>query len=452
MKVSILKRTILKLLQKGQTKSLCELISRIHPADLALVVPSIKLKERKTLFEEVIDDKSCALILSEVSDKKLVIKILNNIDHKRISKIFHHIPTDVAASILSGLKTTDIEAILRLTEKEDATKINGLLRYEQKSSGSIMTPTFKSFHQNLDVDSAIKELRASQATSTSSYIYVTDKSGRLQGYMNLCDLLSAKENSKLSEITWVHNIYVKAHEPIEEVLRKANRYHLIEVPIISKDRMLVGVVTINNIIKIMKNNSSENMLKNVGVPYIEDPINASIWNNLKIRFWWLMFCFIGALAISFVLNKTIVDVNHITSSLFMIPVVAILSIINSIQTSTSTTRNIFLGKIDGGVKFKFLYNEIKANLFLGIFYGSASGFFSFSFYHQLKLACVTSLCIALVFPVSAILGFMFPVIMTKIKRLPAGISLPFLATISLLICAIMYLLLSTNLMAIDIIR
>lgn len=451
MKVSILKRTILKLLHKGQTKNLGELISRIHPTDIALVVPSIKPKERKTLFEEVIGDKDCALILSEVSDKRLVTRILHNIENKRISKIFHHIPTDVAAGILGRLKTSDSEAILRLMQKEDATKVNGLLRYEQKSAGSIMSPIFKSFRQDTDTETAIKNIRETKEDTKSSCIYVTDNNGRLQGYFHLCDLLSAKQGSKLSEITWGHNKYVKAHEPIEEVLRIANRYSLIEVPIISKDRMLVGVVPISNIMKIMKKDISDNILKNVGASYINDPINASVWNSLKTRFWWLLFCFIGALSIAFTIHQTTNDANSIAVYLLMLPLVAIMSAINSVQTSTATSRHIFLGKIDGSIKIKFLYNEIKTNIFLGTFYGTLSGLFSFSIYNQIKLACVTALGIAFIFPISAFLGFIFPVIMTKIKRLPSGVSIPFLVTISFVICAIMYLLLSTNLMAIDII-
>lgn len=451
MKVSILKRNILKLLHKGQTKKLGELISRIHPSELALVIPSIKPKERKILFEDVIDDKNCALILSEVSDRKLVIRILNNIENKRISKIFHYIPTEVAAGILARLKTSDCEAILRLMQKEDATKINGLLRYEQKSAGSIMSPIFISFNQHTDTELAIKKLREVKTDRTNSYVYVTDNNGRLQGYFHLRDLLSAKQDSKLSEIIWAHNKYVKSNESIEEVLRIANKYSLIEVPIISKDHILVGVVPVSNIMKIMKKDISNNILKNVGASYIDDPINASLWNNLKTRFWWLLFCFVGALFIELAIHQTVSETNSLVISLLMFPLVAIISAINSIQTSTATSRYIFLDKIDGYIKIKFLYNEIKTNIFLGTFYGTLSGLFSFYLHNQIKLACVNALAIAFTFPISAFLGFILPVIMTKIKRSPSGISIPFLVTVSFVICALIYLLLSTNLMAIDII-
>ena len=159
MKPCILKKTILGLFHKGQSKNLSELIGRVHPADLALVFPSIKDKERAIFFDQIIDNPNAAKILSEMSDKKLVIKILSSLDHKRIGEIFHHMEPDDAADILGYLTLRDAEAILRLMQREDAIEINKLLRYEANTAGGIMTPSFVSFQADMDVDESIKKLK-----------------------------------------------------------------------------------------------------------------------------------------------------------------------------------------------------------------------------------------------------------------------------------------------------
>ena len=450
MKPSILKKTILGLFHKGQSKNLSELIGRVHPADLALVFPGIKDKERAVFFDQIIDNPNAAKILSEMSDKKLVIKILSGMDHKRIGEIFHHMEPDDAADILGYLNLRDAEAILRLMRRDDAIEINKLLRYEANTAGGIMTPSFVSFQADTDVDNAIKKLKKGRIIDHITYIYIVDKDGRLLGYLPLSELLLFPGTTEVGKAIKDDTFYVNTHLPVNEVLRIANKYHLIEIPVVSKDKQLVGVITSDDVMDIMKNENSQKFLKDSGASYIDDPLNTSVLEYFKTRFWWLLFCFMmGTVSVVF-MQWLLTRSNNVTGYITMLPLVIMMSVVSSIQTSALTSRNIFLGKLDGNSKIRGLYKEICLSIITGIIFGSLSGGVNFAFNQNLKLACVTALAVFILFPVSAFIGFSTPVLMTRIRKLPSSSSIPFTVVVSSLINVCAYLLISTNLMSISI--
>ncbi|MCX6112279.1 MAG: CBS domain-containing protein [Proteobacteria bacterium] len=451
MKPSILKKTVLNLFHKGHSKNLSELIGRVHPVDMALVFPGIRDKERKVFFDQIIDNPNAAKILSEMTDKKLIIKILNGLDHKRIGEIFHHMEPDDAADILGYLPVMDAEAILRLMQREDSIEINKLLRYEPDTAGGMMTPSLVSFHADTDVDDAIKKLKKNRIIDHIIYVYVVDKDSRLLGYLPLNDLLLFPGSTKMGKVINENTFYVKTHIPINEVLRIVNKYHLLELPVVSKGKQLVGVITSDDVMDIMKHENSQKLLKDSGVSYIDDPINASIWEYFKTRSWWLFFCFFAGIATALATQEiTEIPINTM-SYITMIPLVIMMSVVSSIQTSAATSRNIFLGKLDGDSKIKVLYKEMKLSIIMGIIFGVMSGGFNFGFNQNPKLSCVVALSVFALFPVSTLIGFIMPVLMTRIKRRPSTSFVPFTATVSSLVNVCLYLLISTNLMAIDII-
>ncbi len=450
MKPSILKKTILNLYNKGQSKNLSELIGRIHPADLALVFPSIKEKERAIFFDHIIDNPNAAKILSEISDKKLVIKILSGMDHKRMGEIFHHMEPDDAADILGDLSLRDSEAVLRLMQREDAIEINKLLRYEANTAGGIMTPSFVSFLADTDVDDAIKKLKKDKTIDLVIYVYVVDKEGRLLGYLSLNELLLFPGTTKMGKTINKETFYLRTHLPVSEVLRIINKYHLIETPVVSKDKQLVGIITSDDIMNIMKDENSQKLLKYSGASYIDDPLNSSVLEYFKTRFWWLLFCFIMGIASVAFMQWLLSRVNNTTGYITMIPLVVMMSVVSSLQTSALTSRNIFLGKLDGKSKIRVLYKEINLSIINGIVFSGLSGGFNFALNQNLKLACVTTLAVFILFPVSAFIGFSTPVLMTRIRKLPSSSSIPFTTTVSSLINVCSYLLISTNLMSISI--
>ena len=452
MKPSILKNTILKLFHKGYSKNLSALIDRIHPADLALVFPSIQDKERKTLFDQIIDDEHAAKILTEITDRKLVAKILNGLNHKRICDVFHYMEPDDAADILGFLPTKDSEAILRLMQKDDATEVNKLLKYEPDTAGGIMTPGFVAVLGDNDVEEIRRKLRKIKGIELIIYIYTVDKESRLLGRVPVSDILIAPDDTKISKITDKNIFYVKSRVPRDEVLRIVNKYHLIEIPVVNKDRQILGIITADDVMDVMKNETTEKLLINSGARHIDDQARASVWKYFKARFCWSLFCFIGgiaaAAAIQGIVPTNIAQLSYLT----MLPLVVIMSVISSSQTAASVARSIFIGKLDGEPKIKVLYKEIKLSIVMGILFGAIAGGFDYLYNQHLRMACVIAAGIFILFPVSAYIGFIMPVLMTKIRRIPSNATMPFTATVSFLLNVCIYLLMSTNLLALVIIR
>lgn len=239
-----------------------QMLSELHPADIAYLVSNITRKEGTHLIENL-DLETAADTLSELELDRQT-DIINAIEHEKAADILEEMQPDEAADLLSDLPTEKAKEILEHIEKEESEDIQELLGHEEDTAGGIMTNIFISYPPNITVKEAIDRFKKdAEEIETAYYIYITDEQGRLKGIVSLRELLLADPLLLLSEImeTKVKTVLPDADEMT--VAKIISKYNILAVPIVDSNGVLLGIATIENIIDLIIPHSAKRKLRRI---------------------------------------------------------------------------------------------------------------------------------------------------------------------------------------------
>ncbi|MGI9859798.1 CBS domain-containing protein [Moorella naiadis] len=241
-------------------------IKELHPADLADIIDDLDSIRRNQLLANL-DNKTTAEALAEAElDTK--IEIIANMDSTRASKILAEMPYDEAADILGELSDEKSNELLGHMAREKAQDVRELMKYPENTAGALMTTEFIAFPAEMTAEESIAKLRElAPSAETIYYLYVIDAKGVLKGVLSLRDLIVAPPQTPLESIMRTKVISVKDQDNYDIVLETVTKYNLLAVPVVNADQMLAGIITIDDVIDIMKpdrsglNNFTDFMLR-----------------------------------------------------------------------------------------------------------------------------------------------------------------------------------------------
>ncbi len=224
-----------------------EMVASLHPADIAEIISSVSRDEGESLFRDL-DVKTAAETLSEL-EPDVQSRIIEEMDSDRASTIIGEMPPDEAADLLSDLPAEKMQEILDRIDKEDAEDIQELLEHEEDTAGGLMTNEFLAYPPDTGVGEAIERFKEdAKEIETIYYIYVIDDEEVLKGVLSLRELLLAEPDKRLSEIM-VTNLKTVCPEDDESVVAAAiSKYNLVAIPVVDSDGVLLGIVTVDDII------------------------------------------------------------------------------------------------------------------------------------------------------------------------------------------------------------
>lgn len=217
----------------------------LHPADLADVMNDLSADERVLVFNSL-DRKKAAetLIVSQLEVQKSVFKGMNM---KRIAELLEHMPHNEAAAILTLMPLIRNETILRLMNRKYAAAVRKILSYNKSSAGAIMSTDFLAIPDYFSIKQAIAFLRKEMPKPNKiHYFYIKDKSNQLTGVVSLRDILLSNQKEKISSLVKRNVLTVNVDTPIDEAFNIMNKYNLLALPVLSKDRKIVGVIRISD--------------------------------------------------------------------------------------------------------------------------------------------------------------------------------------------------------------
>jgi Mg2+ transporter MgtE len=224
-----------------------QMLSELHPADIADIISQVSHKEGATFFKDL-DVDVAAEALSELKPETQV-DIISEMDTDKAADIIEEMPPDEAADILSDLPVDKAKDILESIEKEEAEDIQELLSHEEDTAGGLMTNVFIAYPPDTSIKEAIEKLRKDAETiETVYYIYVIDSDEKLIGVISLRDLLLADQNERLSDIMATKLKTVSPETDEMEVAGIISKYNLLALPVIDVEGYLLGIVTIDDII------------------------------------------------------------------------------------------------------------------------------------------------------------------------------------------------------------
>lgn len=224
-----------------------QMVSELHPADIAEIISQVSRKEGATFFKDL-DLETAAEALSELQPE-IQTAIITGMDAEKAADIIEEMPPDEAADVLSDLPVDKAKEILEHIEKEEAEDIQELLSHEEDTAGGLMTNEFIAYPPEITVREAIDRFKKdAEEIEAVYYIYVIDENEKLIGVMSLRDLLLASLDSKLSDIMETRIKTVTPGTDEDEVAEIISKYNIVALPVVDNEGIMLGIVTIDDIL------------------------------------------------------------------------------------------------------------------------------------------------------------------------------------------------------------
>lgn len=438
--VLLLVDTFRKFHRRGANLNLINIIEKTHPGDLALLFRSFSLHERLYFFSliQTIDKK--ADILSELDDN-FIIEILRTLDRKDVITIFKQMDYDDESNILRLLPEEEQQELLKMMHDEESREVEALMGYAEDTAGSIMNPEVFILEEDLTVGEAIKRIQTQIDTEMVFYIYVSDDRNHLVGVVSLRQLILNTPEKKLSGLMVEEVISVRPETDQEEVARIAARYNFIAIPVVDNENKIIGIVTVDDIIDVVREEAAEDLLQMAGLGRDTDILLKSAWETTKQRFPWLLATYIGGLIAAFVIGAFHDLLTTFVILTSFIPVIGGMGGNIGTQSSTIITRGLTTGRVNENTTWKIVLKELRVGVSLGVLYGLVLGLITFtmtwimkdntygySIANSVELSVAIALGILIAMTIATFVGSISPILLNKIKIDPAIATGPLVTT------------------------
>ena len=427
--ITIIRDTYRRLLRRHARTNLIKLTNKTHPADLAIVFRYFTEDEQSQAFALMRDDEHTAEFLTEL-DEALVKDLLQKESSERIASIIEKAPANDQSDILGALSVERSQSVIDLLKQEEQEELAEIMGYPEDSAGAMMTTDVFTLHEGTTSGNAIKTLQDQEDAEMVFYLYVTDDDDRLVGVVSLRALATTPSDTKLKDIMIKRVHSVRPETDQEEVARVVAQYNFLAVPIIDPDERLLGIVTVDDVVDVIREEATEDFLQMAGAGKDREILLKSSWENARARLPWLFASWIGGIIAASLIGAF----EHMLESIIVlaafIPVIIGMGGNIGTQSSTIIVRGIATGRVDVGGELKLILKEMRVGLILGVLYGLLLGFFAdFSFEDApSNLGIVVGLSICASMLLAATIGTVTPLILRKLDIDPAVATGPFVTT------------------------
>ena len=443
----ILVESIKRLLRRDATSHLLKIVKKTHAADLAVVFDSLSIHNQRRLFKLINDVGLKGEIFSNL-DEDIFLGLVDGINLDDIVEILDLMPRDDVADLLGRLPVEKSDAILEKMKKEGSEEVEGLLHYEDDTAGGIMVPEFIALQEEITAGEAIQSLQKEHLdVEMPFYLYVVDASGKLMGVSSLRQLVVVPPNTPLKNFMTTDVFAVNTDMDQEEVAKIVARYDILAVPVVDDTNKLVGIITVDDVIDIIREEATEDILKMVGVgeEFVE---TKSILNNIKMRMPWLFASCVGGIIASFIIGYFQSSLTKLAYLAAFIPVIMGMGGNIGVQSSTITVRGLATGRLAIGDIWSVVFKQLIVGLMLGLFYGFAVGVVAQLKYSRELFALSVGLGVLSSMTLAALAGSLVPMTLAKINIDPAIASGPFVTTAIDIISVSFYFIIATTLLGI----
>ncbi len=427
-KTPLLAETVRKLVGRGATPNAYNILSKLHPSDIAELLGELHENSRKVTFELLVQrDLSLASeALSELGVDRGA-ELLLDMSPEEISKLLQELDPDDAAEFVGYLPAESREEILGAMRQKDAAEVQDLLQYPEQTAGRIMNPNVFSLHEDTTVGEAITRLQTMGEVEMAFYIYVVDDRNHLVGVLSLRQLLLKRPERRLKDIMVPTVISVRTDTDQEDVARLVDSYNILAMPVVDEENKLVGLITVDDVIDVIKEEATEDIYRLAGLD-AHERVFSSPGTSVRMRIPWLGLnlatAFLAALVVS-LFEDTIQ--KFAVLAVFM-PIVPLLGGNAGTQTLTVMVRGIALGELSWSNSRKALVKEMLVGLINGIVIGALVALVAFFWKGSPVLGFVIGLAMVGNLLVAAVMGTLVPLALRALKVDPALASSVFVTT------------------------
>jgi magnesium transporter len=439
--------SVRRLNRRGAVAHLLKLLDKTHPADMAWVFRHLSPVERKDIFNIIAQTDLVGEFLSEV-DQSIMLELVQDLTPKFMVAVVSEMASDDVADLLEALPEDMANEIRRLMEKEDREEVDELLQYHPETAGGLMSPDFMSLDGELSAGDAIKKIQdLSEEMEMAFYLYITHGDGQLTGVISLRELLIHPPYRLLKNIMNSNVTSVTTDTNQEEVAHVISQYNFLAVPVVDNNYKLVGIVTVDDIIDVIREEATEDFLQMAGAGKDREILLKSTFDNAMTRAPWLFASWIGGVLAMFIIIYFDTELQKVLALAAFIPIVMGMGGNIATQSSTIIIRGIATGRVNMQELSKVIFKEMRVGLILGTIYGLFLGVLAFFGYGEpANLGLVVGLSVLFVMTMAATVGTFVPLILKRLDFDAAIATGPFVTTAIDILGVLAYFLIAKSLL------
>ena len=419
---------IKKLIEDNNRDKLLSSLADIHYADLAEIFELLETTEVIFLVK-IFDKQKIADALAEI-DEDLREIILEKLSAKEIAEKIVELDTDDATDVISELTEERQERVFsQIKDAELTDDIKELLKYDEDTAGGLMAKELVSVNENLSISKCLDEIRKQAKSVTRVHsIYVVDSKNRLKGRLSLKDVVTAKSRSKVRDI-YIPNVdYVTVDQEGEDVAKIMSKYDLEAIPVTNKGKTLLGRITIDDIVDLIKDEAEKDYQLAAGISS-EVEVNDSIFQLTKARLPWLFLGLLGGLGSVFILKdfEQIMNQPDLRNLFFYTPLIAAMAGNVGVQSSAIIVQGLANDLVKGSLLNR-LFKEVGLSLINGFALSVILIIFGQIVNQDLSMSLTIAGSMMGVIIIAALVGTFVPIILDKQGIDPAIATGPFITT------------------------
>ena len=421
---------ILEMLESRQYKELKEeLENNMYPIDLADLLEEFNQKQLVMVFRLLAKEEAAETFSYMNSDLRET--LINGLTDSELEEVMEEMYVDDAVDVLEEMPANVVDRLLMATGEETRKQINQLLQYPEDSAGSVMNVDYIALRKEMTVAEAILKIRQVGLNKETIYTcYVTEKR-KLIGVVDVKELLTTSESKTMEEIMDTNMLYAHTTDDQEDVARTITKYGLIALPIVDHEMCMVGIVTVDDAMDVLQEETTEDISIMAGVSPNEDSyfgttVFAHVWHRLP----WLLFLMLSA-------TVTQMIMNHYEEALAIMPQLAgfIPMLMGTggncgSQSSTLVIRGLAVGEIEFGDIFKVIFKEVRVAVMISMILSVVNGIRILIMGQGDALMALTiGLTMACTIVLAKIVGCSLPLLAKKVGLDPAIMATPLISTL-----------------------
>ena len=420
---------IVWLLNEHNFKELKEELETMHPVDIVDVLEELNKKQRTLVFRLLAKEEAAEVFTDMGSDMRA--DLINALTDSELEEVMDEMYVDDTVDVLEEMPANVVDRLLAATDEETRKKINALLQYPEDSAGSIMNIEYISLRKEMTVADAILKIRQVGINKETIYTcYVTEKK-KLIGMVDVKDLLTAGESRLIREIMDENVLFARTLDDQEHVANMINKYGLVAIPVIDHENCLVGIVTVDDAMLVLQDETTEDISMMAGVSPSEDSyFGTTVLEHAKSRAPWLLLMMLSATVTGEILG-------YYENAMAAMPILNTRSSVLmgtggncGSQSSTLIIRGLAVGEIEFRDVFRVIFKEIRVALVVGTLLAVVNGVRICIMYDRnLMLALALGITMVAVVCMAKCIGCILPLLAKKIGLDPAIMAAPLITTI-----------------------
>ena len=427
-RIDVVLDSVKRLQRIGASANLVNLLQKQHPADLAELFSELSQKDCRVALNLLLGHNSRLAMEALIEyGPEPASTLLAEHPPGRLAQWLQEMPSDDAAALIDELPEQISDAVLEQMRASGA--VENLLEYAEQTAGRIMNPTVFALSEELTAGEAIQALQGSREVEMVFYLYVVDERRHLVGVVSLRRLLLVSPETPLRRIMTTDLISARVDTDQEEVAQHVANYNLLAIPVVDEENKLAGIITVDDVIDIIKDEATEDIYRLAGVSgdeHVFSPASESVRKRLP----WLAVNLITATMAAFVVRAFQATIDEVVVLAVFLTIVASMGGNAATQALTVIVRGIALGELTWGNSRKAVFKEALVGLSNGLALGTVGAGVAWAMSGNLYLGLILGLAMVINLLVAAVAATVIPIILRALKIDPALASAVFITTLT----------------------